>query len=81
MPSVPVIGARSFGKDGGDLKIDDHGEAKVSPARLGDAPFDMRGGERVVQVAAAAVMRVTLDERNLLGDTIRGSGGSGSTSR
>jgi hypothetical protein len=59
-----------------DLRIDGLGAVQVSPAYL-----DMRGSKPIMQVAPAAMRRATLDARDLLGDTVRNSGGLGSTSR
>jgi dUTPase len=71
MPSVAAHGARPAEKDGGYPNV----------PYVHDTPFDMRRGERIVQVAPAAMLHVTLDGRDLLGNTVRGSGGLGSTSR
>ena len=65
----------------GTIDSDYRGEVKVILANLGDAPFEVRRGERIAQLVPAPVLRATLDECDLLDDTARGSGGFGSTGR
>lgn len=65
----------------GTIDSDYRGEVKVILANLGDAPFEVRRGERIAQLVPAPVVRARLDERDRLDDTERGGGGFGSTGR
>lgn len=65
----------------GTIDSDYRGEVKVILANLGDAPFEVRRGERIAQLVPAAVTRATLVEVASLDVTERGSGGFGSTGR
>ena len=65
----------------GTIDSDYRGEVKVILANFGDAPFEVRRGERIAQLVPAPVLRATLDECDRLDDTARGSGGFGSTGR
>jgi dUTP pyrophosphatase len=46
---------------------------------LGDEDFAITRGMRIAQLVIAAVVRTTIEERSLAGETTRGSGGFGST--
>ena len=65
----------------GTIDSDYRGEVKVILANLGDAPFDVRRGERIAQLVPAAVQAATLDLVEDLDPTERGAGGFGSTGR
>ena len=65
----------------GTIDSDYRGEVKVILANLGDAPFDVRRGERIAQLVPAAVQAATLDLVEDLDSTERGAGGFGSTGR
>lgn len=63
----------------GTIDSDYRGEVKIILANLGDAPFEIARGDRIAQLVPAAVQRATLDEVDSLDQTVRGSGGFGST--
>lgn len=65
----------------GTIDADYRGEVKVILANLGDAPFEVKRGERIAQLVPAAVQRARFAEVAELDDTARGSGGFGSTGR
>src|ERR1700742_3587467 len=58
----------------GTIDSDYRGEGKVILANLGDAPFEIRRGERIAQLVPAAVQRAELDEVSALDETVRGTG-------
>lgn len=63
----------------GTIDSDYRGELKVALINLGRAPFVIEHGMRVAQLVIAPVARARLVESNDLGDTVRGTGGFGST--
>lgn len=63
----------------GTIDSDYRGEVKVILANLGDAPFPIVRGDRIAQLVPAPVQRAELDEAASLDETVRGSGGFGST--
>ncbi|MEO9336063.1 dUTP diphosphatase [Mesorhizobium sp. SB112] len=63
----------------GTIDSDYRGEVKVLLVNLGDEDFSVTRSMRIAQIVFAPVTRVTLDERNLAGETTRGAGGFGST--
>lgn len=63
----------------GTIDSDYRGEVKVILANLGDAPFEVKRGERIAQLVPAPVQYATLDLVDDLDATTRGSGGFGST--
>jgi len=63
----------------GTIDSDYRGEVKVILANLGDAPFAIARGDRIAQLVPAPVQRATLAEVDSLDETVRGSGGFGST--
>ncbi|MFC3580116.1 dUTP diphosphatase [Sphingomonas hylomeconis] len=65
----------------GTIDSDYRGEVKVILANLGTEPFVIARGDRIAQLVPAPVQRATLDEVADLDDTVRGSGGFGSTGR
>jgi len=65
----------------GTIDADYRGEVKVILANLGDAPFEVKRGERIAQLVPAAVQRARFAEVDELDDTARGTGGFGSTGR
>ena len=65
----------------GTIDSDYRGEVKVILINLGDAPFVITRGERIAQLVAAPVQRTTVEVVDDLDDTLRGSGGFGSTGR
>jgi dUTP pyrophosphatase len=65
----------------GTIDCDYRGEVKVILINHGDAPFEIRRGERIAQLVPAIVHRAALDEVASLDETARGLGGFGSTGR
>lgn len=65
----------------GTIDSDYRGEVKVILANLGAEPFIVARGDRIAQLVPAAVQRAQLTEVTNLDDTVRGSGGFGSTGR
>ncbi|HEX9966245.1 MAG TPA: dUTP diphosphatase [Allosphingosinicella sp.] len=65
----------------GTIDSDYRGEVKVILANLGEAPFEVRRGERIAQLVPAPVLRAAFREVGELDSTERGSGGFGSTGR
>lgn len=65
----------------GTIDSDYRGEVKVILANLGEAPFEVRRGERIAQLVPAPVLAATLQEVASLDETARGAGGFGSTGR
>lgn len=65
----------------GTIDSDYRGEVSVVLANLGQAPFEIRRGERIAQLVVASVVRATLVEAAALTGTARGDGGFGSTGK
>ena len=65
----------------GTVDADYRGEISVLLINHGDAPFQIRRGERIAQMVIAPVTRVELVAVVSLSATDRGSGGFGSTGR
>ena len=68
----------------GTIDADYRGEVQVLLVNHGEAPFELRRGERIAQLLVAPVARWTwIPEPSVeaLGDTGRGGGGYGSTGR
>lgn len=65
----------------GTIDHDYRGEVKVILANLGNAPFEVRRGERIAQLVPAPVLKARFSEVAELSDTGRGAGGFGSTGR
>jgi dUTP pyrophosphatase len=63
----------------GTIDSDYRGEVKIILANLGDAPFTIARGDRIAQLVPAPVQRAELGEVGSLDETVRGSGGFGST--
>ena len=63
----------------GTIDSDYRGEVKVILANLGAEPFPIARGDRIAQLVAAPVQRAVFDEVYNLDNTVRGSGGFGST--
>jgi len=64
----------------GTIDSDYRGEVKIILVNLGEAPFEIRRGERVAQLVVASVVRAKLKISDALTQTARGAGGFGSTS-
>ena len=63
----------------GTIDSDYRGEVKIILANLGAEPFPIARGDRIAQLVAAPVQRAVFDEVYDLDNTVRGSGGFGST--
>ena len=64
----------------GTIDSDYRGEVKILLINLGEAPFEVRRGERVAQLVVASVLTAKLAVSEALSETGRGAGGFGSTS-
>ena len=68
----------------GTIDADYRGEVAVLLINHGEAPFDLKRGERIAQLILAPVTRAEwepVDHLDTLGATARGAGGYGSTGR
>jgi dUTP pyrophosphatase len=65
----------------GTVDSDYRGEVRVILANLGQAPFEIRRGERIAQLVISPVTHATLVEVNEVSNTLRGAGGFGSTGK
>lgn len=63
----------------GTIDADYRGEVKVILINHGDAPFEIRRGDRIAQMVVAPVTPVRFAVLDELDDTARGAGGFGST--
>jgi len=65
----------------GTIDADYRGEIKVILINHGDAPFEIRRGDRIAQMVVAPVTPVSFELKEALDETQRGAGGFGSTGR
>ena len=65
----------------GTIDADYRGEVKVILANLGTAVVEIARGERIAQLVPQPVLRAVFAEVDTLDDTVRGTGGFGSTGR
>ena len=65
----------------GTIDSDYRGEVCVILANLGQAPFEIRRGERIAQLVVSPVVRAALVEASGVSATARGAGGFGSTGK
>lgn len=63
----------------GTIDSDYRGEVGVILINLGEAPFELKRGDRVAQLVIAPVERIEWEEADSLEASGRGSGGFGST--
>ena len=63
----------------GTIDADYRGEVKVILVNLGKDPFVIERGERIAQMVVARHAHVEWKEQDALAETVRGSGGFGST--
>jgi dUTP pyrophosphatase len=63
----------------GTIDSDYRGEVGVLLINLGAEPFTVKNGERIAQMVISPVIRAQVSEAEFLTETIRGSGGYGST--
>ena len=55
------------------------GEVGVILVNLGDAPFEVKKGDKVAQIVIAPVTQPAIEETDTIDETDRGAGGFGST--
>lgn len=65
----------------GVIDSDYRGEIKVSLLNLGDEEVTIEKGQRIAQGMLVKVTKARFVKRDVLSDTVRGSGGFGSTGR
>lgn len=65
----------------GTIDADYRGEIKVILINHGEAPFEIRRGDRIAQMVVAPVTAVQFELKEALDETQRGAGGFGSTGR
>lgn len=65
----------------GTVDADYRGEVKVLLINLGNEPVEIAAGDRIAQLVVAPVSRLELVEVEVLPETVRGTGGFGSTGR
>jgi dUTP pyrophosphatase len=65
----------------GTIDSDYRGEVRVILANLGQAPFEIRRGERIAQLVISPVTHAELIEVGEVSGTARGDGGFGSTGK
>ena len=65
----------------GVIDSDYRGEIGVGLVNLGDAPYTVQPGDRIVQLMVVPVVQPTLTVVDTLDETERGAGGFGSTGR
>ena len=65
----------------GTIDCDYRGEVRVILANLGQAPFEVRRGERIAQLVVSPVTHAELIEVIAVTETARGAGGFGSTGK
>jgi dUTP pyrophosphatase len=65
----------------GTIDCDYRGEVRVILANLGQAPFEIRRGERIAQLVVSPVTHAELVEMSEVTETARGAGGFGSTGK
>jgi dUTP pyrophosphatase len=65
----------------GTIDSDYRGEVRVILANLGQAPFEIRRGERIAQLVVSPVARALFIEVDSVSATLRGAGGFGSTGK
>ncbi len=63
----------------GTIDADYRGEIKVILVNLGNAPFEIKKGDRIAQIVFKKVVRACWEKVDRLPETSRGEGGFGST--
>jgi dUTP pyrophosphatase len=63
----------------GTIDSDYRGEVGVLLVNHGEEDFEISRGMRIAQMVVAPVAHLTIEERNLSSETVRGTGGFGST--
>lgn len=65
----------------GTIDSDYRGEVRIILANLGQAPFEVRRGDRIAQLVVSPVIHATFVEVSVVSNTLRGDGGFGSTGK
>lgn len=65
----------------GTIDSDYRGEVRIILANLGQAPFEVRRGERIAQLVVSPVTHAEFAEVREVSNTLRGKGGFGSTGK
>ena len=65
----------------GTIDSDYRGEIKIILINHGNEKFDIKNGDRIAQMVLVPVLKFKFEEVSKLDDTIRGSGGFGSTGK
>ena len=65
----------------GTIDSDYRGEIKIILVNHGNEKFDIKNGDRIAQMVLVPVLKFKFEEVSKLDDTIRGSGGFGSTGK
>ena len=65
----------------GTIDSDYRGEIKIILINHGNEKFDVKNGDRIAQMVLMPVLKFKFEEVSKLDDTIRGSGGFGSTGK
>ena len=63
----------------GTIDSDYRGEVEVILINLGAEPFTVKSDDRIAQIVISPVVRAVVSETDTLSETIRGTGGFGST--
>lgn len=63
----------------GTIDSDYRGEVKVILVNLGNEPFVVNNGDRIAQIVVAPVTQGKFVQADMLDETVRGTGGFGST--
>ena len=65
----------------GTIDSDYRGEVKIPLINLSREPFTVESGMRIAQMVICPIVRAEIEEVDALEETVRGSGGFGSTGR
>ncbi len=65
----------------GTIDSDYRGEIKVIMFNHGKSDFIINNGDRIAQIVLSPIIKIELEETNILPETIRGVGGFGSTGK
>ena len=65
----------------GTIDSDYRGEIKVIMFNHGKSDFIINNGDRIAQIVLSPIIKIELEETNILPETIRGIGGFGSTGK
>lgn len=77
--SVTIPGMSMFQPTTRFPSVDKSGPIGVILANMGNAPFQVADGARVAQAVVAPVVQVRFVQADRLSETVRGTGGFGST--